>query len=55
MTTRNDKILTSAQNYINSADDKVSEFQEPRASIRSRLPSIVASSKKNLVSVNMIT
>ena len=40
MTTQN-KILTSARNYINSAEDKVSEFQEPRASIRSRLPSPV--------------
>ena len=45
ITTKNDKILTSAQNYINSADDKVSKFQEPRASIRSRLPSLMASSK----------
>ena len=45
MTTKNDNILTSARNYINSADDKVSEFQEPRASIRSRLPSIMTSSK----------
>ena len=45
MTTKNDKILTSARNYINSADDKVSEFQEPRASIRSRLPSIMTLSK----------
>ena len=45
MTTKNDKILTSARNYINSADDKVSEFQEPRASIRSRLPSLMTSSK----------
>ena len=45
MTTKNDKILASARNYINSADDKVSEFQEPRASIRSRLPSIMTSSK----------
>ena len=45
MTTKNDKILTSAQNYINSADDKVSEVQEPRASIRSRLPSLMTSSK----------
>ena len=45
MTTKNDKILTSARNYINSADDKVIEFQEPRASIRSRLPSIMTSSK----------
>ena len=45
MTTKNDKILASARKHINSADDKVSEFQEPRASIRSRLPSIVASSK----------
>ena len=35
MTTKNNKILTSARNYINTADDKVSEFQEPRASIRS--------------------
>ena len=45
MTTKNDKILTSARNYINSADDKASEFQEPRASIRSRLPSLMTSSK----------
>ena len=45
MTTKNDKTLASARNYINSADDKVSEFQEPRASIRSRLPSIMTSSK----------
>ena len=45
MITKNDKILASARNYINSADDKVSEFQEPRASIRSRLPSIMTSSK----------
>ena len=43
--TKNDKILASAQNYINSADDKVSEFQEPRVSIRSRLPSLMTSSK----------
>ena len=28
MTTKNDKILPSAQNYIKSADDKVSDFQE---------------------------
>ena len=27
MTTKNDNILASARNYINSADDKVSEFQ----------------------------
>ena len=45
MTSKNDKILTSALNYINSADDKVSEFQEPRASIRSRFPSPMASLK----------
>ena len=45
MTTKNDKILTSTQNYINSADDKVSECQKPRASIRSRVPSLMASSK----------
>ena len=45
MTAKNDKILTSAQNYINSADDKVSEFQEPKSSIRSRLPSLMALSK----------
>ena len=45
MTTKNDKTLTSARNYTNSADDKVSEFQEPRASIRSRVPSLMASSK----------
>ena len=44
-TTKNDKILTSAGNYINSANDKVSEFQEPRASIRSRLSSLMVSSK----------
>ena len=29
MTSKNDNILTSTQNYINFADDKVSEFQEP--------------------------
>ena len=34
MTTKTDKIPTSAQNYINSADDKVSEFQGARDSIR---------------------
>ena len=45
MTTKNDKILASARNYVNSADDKVNEFQKPRASIRSRLPSIMTSSK----------
>ena len=45
MTTKNDKILTSARNYINSADDKMSEFQEPRTLILSRLPSIMTSSK----------
>ena len=47
MTTKNDdtKILTSARNYINPADDKVSEFQKPRASIRSRVPSKMATSK----------
>ena len=45
MTTKNDKILTSARNYIKSADDKVSELQETRASTRSRLPSLMASSK----------
>ena len=45
MTTKNDKIVTSARNYINSADDKVSELQEPRALILSRLPSIMTSSK----------
>ena len=45
MTTMNDKIHTSARNYINSADDKVSEFQEARAPILSRLPSIMTSLK----------
>ena len=40
MTTKIDKILTSARNYINSADDKVSELQEPRAPILSRLSSL---------------
>ena len=45
MTTKNVKILTAARNYINSADDIVSEFQEPRAPIPSRLPSIMTSSK----------
>ena len=43
MTTKNDKILTSARNYFNSADDKVSELQEPRSPILSRLPSIMTS------------
>ena len=37
----------SARNYINTADDKVSEFQEPRASIRTRVSSLMASSKKS--------
>ena len=45
MTTKIDKILTSAQNYLNSADDKMNEFQEPRASLRSRDPSLMALSK----------
>ena len=45
MTTKNDKILTSAQNCINFLDDKVSEFQEPRESIRSRVSSLMALSK----------
>ena len=45
MKNKNDKILTSARNYIISADDKVSKFQELRASIRSRVPSLLASSK----------
>ena len=45
MTTKNNKILTSAQNNINSADEKVSGFQEPKASSRSRFPSLMASSK----------
>ena len=45
MTTRNDTILTSSRNYINSADDKVSELQEPRASIHSRVFSLTTSSK----------
>ena len=45
MTTKNDKILISARNYINSVDDKVSEIQEPRAPILSRLPSIMTSPK----------
>ena len=46
-TTKNHKILASARNYINSTDDKVSEFQEPRASIYSRIPSLMTSSKKS--------
>ena len=29
ITAKNDKILTSAKDFINSADVKVSEFQEP--------------------------
>ena len=37
MTTKNAKIVTSARNYINSADDKLSEVQEQSASIRSSL------------------
>ena len=47
MTTKNEKILTSAQNYINSADDNVSEFPEPRAFIRSRVPPLMALSKRS--------
>ena len=42
MTAKNDKILTSTRNYINSADDKVSEIQEKRAFNRSRDPSLMA-------------
>ena len=45
MTTKSDKTFASARNYLNSADDKVSDFQEPRASIRSTVPSLMASSK----------
>ena len=45
MTTKKDKILPSARNYINSADDKVSEFQEQGASIRSRDSSLITSSE----------
>ena len=45
MTTKNDKILTSAQNYISSANDEFNELHEPRVLIRSRDPSILASSK----------
>ena len=45
VTTKNDKILASARSYIDSADDKVSEFLEPMASIRSRLPSLMTSLK----------
>ena len=45
MTTKNDKILTSARNYINSADDKVNDFQKPRTFIRSSDSSLMASSK----------
>ena len=44
-TTKNDKILTSSRNYVNSADDKVSAFQEPKTSIRSRVSSLMVSSK----------
>ena len=43
MRTKKDKNLTSAQNYINSSDYKVSEFQKPRPR------------QKYLVNVNMIT
>ena len=45
MTTKNDKILTSARNYINSADHEKSEIQEPRAFIRYRVSSLMALSK----------
>ena len=45
MTTKNDKLFTSARNYINSADDKESDFPETSASIRSSDPSPMASSK----------
>ena len=41
----NDMILISAQNYINSVDDKVIEFRKPRTSIRSKVFSRMASSK----------
>ena len=45
MTTKNDRMLASAQNYINSSDEKFSGFQEPKASSCSRFPSLMALSK----------
>ena len=44
LTTKNDKILASARNCIN-ADEKVSEFQELRATISSRFSLLMASSE----------
>ena len=44
-TTKNDKILISARNCINSVDDKVIEFQKLRAFVRSRVHSPMASSE----------
>ena len=46
-TTKNDKIFTSTQNYVTSDDDKASEFQELRASIRFRVSLLIASSQKS--------
>ena len=45
LTTKNDKILTSAQNCINSADNKMNKFQETSVFIRSRVSSLMAWSK----------
>ena len=53
MTTKNDRVSNSARNYINSADDKGSDFQEQRASICSRVPSPIH--QKHLFSLNRIT
>ena len=44
-TTKNDKIFTSARLYINSADDKVNEYQEPSASFRSTVSSVMTLSE----------
>ena len=48
LTTKYDKILTSAQNYTNSGADEAREFQEPRTSILSRVSLLMASSKTSV-------
>ena len=54
MTAMNDKILTSARNYINSADDKVSKFRNRGLPFVLEIPHWWPR-QKHQVSVNMIT
>ena len=46
MKSKDDRIFTSARNYVNFADDNVSEFQEPTVSISSRVSSLMALSNQ---------